>query len=163
MLLAVLALISNTSPSSVARTQEQFARIYCPIPLYNTHDYLNNTYTYNNGGMYYQCFWDDLSVPESIHITMIAKSYNATAFGGVPTGWLDYVGDSIATFFIKVGAVGNLLSYFLTPIGFNILGYGFDDIGLTAQLFVIVVYVFMYFSIGAMAYKIISPFAGGGG
>lgn len=130
----------------------------CPLPTLSTIDYHNGTVVNDNRGAYYQCYFNVSGEVFQVNIGY----YNATIFSTIPNGWLTYVGQNITDLAKVLGGVGALFVSFITPIGFNIFGYGIDDIGGLGLAFIITLYSVNYAFIAAMLYKIFSPFSGVG-
>ncbi len=86
---------------------------------------------------------------------------------GSPTipfaGFPFFLGDWLSELFAnKLSAIGTLIYFFITPANFDMFGYTISDLSGIPLMFVIVIYAISYIGIGAMAYKIISPFSGVG-
>jgi len=169
--LTLLGIVSNSSENSLDRIQTQMYLMNCPFPLYDAvatvgnPSYigfqLNYTLTFGTGGSnttgtYFRCYVDPTSNPE-YQINVQTKNYGETAFGFIPIGWLSYIGDNLSVAFVRIVAFFTLISYFVSPSNFDILGYTIADITGVALLFVILLYGLCYVFIGAMIYKIVSP------
>lgn len=167
--IAILGIVSNAGNTALNSINDQFAKIQCPTPLYNYVDFLNGTIinsevktdTGKLFGTSYQCFYDNTSVPPSTHISASFVAYNETGFANFPSGWVKYVGDTLGAYMYKVGALGNLLLYILTPINFNIMGITLNSLSGIPLMFVVLGYVLAYLGIGFMTYKALDPFGGG--
>jgi hypothetical protein len=161
VIILIFALISNSGTTAITNIENQIAILNCPFPLFNGNDYLNGTiiYSASSSGTFYVCYKDPLSANPTT-IAYYDHNYNDTSFGTLPTGWLHYIGDTLSVFGGKVVAIFTLISYVLTPINLDILGYTIADIGGVALIFIIGVYAFCYVSIGAWIYKLIVPFGG---
>ena len=164
----ILGIVSNSGQTAINSINNQFAKIQCPTPLYNMVDFLNGTIinsevnpaTGKNFGTTYQCFYDNTSVPPSTHISASFVAYNATV-ANFPSGWFNFLGDTFGAYMYKVGALGNLLLYILTPINFNIMGITLSSLSGIPLMFVVLGYVLSYLGIGFMTYKALDPFGGG--
>lgn len=173
MFLAVLGLISNTSEESVIKIQDQMFLMNCPMPIYNgvatlhtIEGYaLNYTVTYASNikadfnGTKFICTASDGLLGASTTI----YAYGASTFWGtLPYGWIGYISDTLGNVFSQLQAFFTLVSYFVTPENFNILGYTSNDLGGIILMLCALMYAFCYIAIGALLYKVISPFAGVG-
>ena len=145
----------------------------CPMPIYNGDvsnlDILgfsvNYTVTYYSSlsdfnGTFFQCSLD--SITGAFTVSAISKPYDATLFSVIPIGWYGYLADFLVTMFARLEAMFILIGFFVLPTGFNILGITIDDLSGYALMLVISIYGLSYIAIGAMIYKIVSPFAGVG-
>lgn len=148
----------------------------CPLPIYDATATLGNpvyigftlnyTLTYGTGGnnatgTYFQCYVDPLSNPE-YQVNLQNKNYGETLFGFIPYGWLGYLADTLTVLGQRITALFTLISFFISPTNFNILGYTIADISGIALMFVIAIYALCYISVGAWLYKTFSPFSGVG-
>lgn len=173
----ILGFVSNSSEDSILKVQQQMFMMNCPLPIYNgiANDTnivgynVNYTIIYHDDiktdfyGTYFKCTIDPLSAPPQIGATGTVRQYGATTFWGtLPYGWLGYVADFLTASFQKITAFFTLISYFVSPTGFDILGYGLSDLSGLGLFLVIGIYAFCYICIGAMIYKIVSPFSGVG-
>jgi hypothetical protein len=161
MLIAILAILGNTSATALTNIEQQFSRLTCPMPsqtgLWNASgvlQYTGATYNYpsvSNMTLTLTC--------TEIHTTNgVDYLYGSP---GVAIGVFFFIGDYISELFAnKLAAIFTLIAYVLTPANLSFLGFGIDDITGVALMFVISIYVFAYIFIGAMLYKIITPFAG---
>ena len=162
LFLAMLAIISNTSSTSIGNIQAQLNRINCPTP--EASGLWNNTGTIRRTGQTY-------NYPSVSNKTLTLTCTNVhTADGfdycyGCPTvsfaGMMFYMGDWISEVVGNKGSgIGTLLFFFLTPANFNILGYTINDLIGVPLMVVIVAYAISYIFIGAMLYKMLSPWSG---
>lgn len=170
-LIAILAILSNSSATALTNIQEQFDRLSCPMPsqsgLWNDTSvipagnisYTGATYNWENAGG-----GNGAQPPDTLTCTQVHTTQGIDYLNGAPAvaiGVFYYIGDYISELFAnKVVAVFTLISFVLSPANFNFLGYTIDDIVGIPLMFVIAIYVFSYIFIGAMLYKIITPFAG---
>lgn len=160
-ILAIISIVGNSAPTSLANIQDQFDRLSCPMPsqtgLWNSSgviQYTGATYNYPNVGN----MTLTLTCTE-IHTTNGVDYYYGAP--GVAIGVFFFIGDYVSELFAnKVAAVFTLIAYVLSPANFNFLGYGIEDITGIVLMFVITLYVFSYIAIGIFLYKVISPFAG---
>lgn len=162
--LAIISIIGNSAPTSLANIQDQFDRLSCPMP--------SQTGLWNSSGViqYSGATYNYPSVSNQTLTLTCTEVHTLDGFDyayGSPTipfaGFPFFLGDWISELFAnKVVAVFTLIVYVLSPANFNFLGYTIDDITGIALMFVISLYVFSYIAIGVMLYKIISPFAGVG-
>jgi hypothetical protein len=161
-MLVTLSLISNTSALGIEALQFQLDVMRCPFPLVEGQDQLilngelafgmNVTHTLTNGtdyGTKYSCELDVTSPTFATTFYADYKNYRETCFNVIPCGQFTFIGDTINNGMNKFGAFMNILTLFLTPINFNILGFGINDIGGTGLAIVIAVYAFIYIGIGA--------------
>lgn len=159
----VFGIVENSGQTAINNINEQFAKISCPIPLYNMVDFGNGTIinseinknTGKNFGSTYQCFYDPHSVPAGTHMTISYVAFNATTFNAFPNGWFDYIGNVLGAIYTKVASIVQLALYFLTPINLNILGYTLSNIGGIGLLFVLAVYITAYLGVGLGFYTIV--------
>lgn len=159
----IFAIVSNSSITGLVNIEARFNELTCPLPLYDGVDYLNGTIVYDTGfGSDYRCTFDPLSAPPGTQISVTAKQYNATSFSAFPSGWFVFAADTITEIGIKIGAFFTLITYILTPINFNILGYTIADLSGFALMFVISIYIICYVVIAVFIYKSASPFSGVG-
>lgn len=165
-----LAFISNTSAESIDNIEEQMYLMNCPLPIYDgiaTLDSIdgyavNYTVSYGNGtnneGTRFICSID--SITDNFSASAEIIPYGETLFDFIPYGWLGYLSDTITQIFARLQAMFTLISFFVAPTNFNILGYTLEDITGIALAVVIGIYGVAYTFIGAMMYKILSPFSG---
>lgn len=147
----------------------------CPSPIYDGEVdlagvqiigfTLNYTVTYGNttegDGTFFDCYLDPITGAFSATITY--KPYGtASFFDVIPIGWLGYVADFLTNIFERVQSMLVLISMFVSPTGFNILGITIDDLSGYALMLLISIYALCYISIGSMIYKVLSPFSGVG-
>lgn len=147
----------------------------CPLPIYNgvatlhTINGFNINYTTvsNNAiktdfnGTKFECFIDTTQHPPTYGANTVIYQYGATTFWGtIPYGWLGWASDTLGVAFQRMEAGATIGFVFITPIGFNILGYTLFDVNAFAQLIIISVYAVCYILVGAMIYKLVSPYAG---
>lgn len=170
--LALMGFVSNTSVASQNNIADQMFLMNCPLPIYNGIPTLhtiegfaiNYTVSYTNAtdgqGASFECLADGGST--TFFAQRIVKDYGQTLFDFIPIGFLAYLSDSITTLFQRVQSMFTLISYFVTPTNFNILGYTLADLGTFALLIVIIIYAICYIVVGIMLYKVISPFSGAG-
>ena len=160
--LAVLAVISNTSATSIGNITTQFNRITCPLPsqtgLWNASgviQFSGGTYNYPNVG----------NMTLTLTCTNIHTLDTIDYFYGSPTlagaGAIFYVGDYVSEILAnKVTAFFTIVFFILTPANFNILGFTIADLSGIPLMFLIALYAVLYVCIGAMLYKTLSPFSG---
>lgn len=140
-------------------------QLSCHAPIFNGWDTStsldsnnNDIVHFSNGtGTYFECGFNISGQFTARYM----RDYQATSFGFIPTGWLNYVGDTLTQVFYNIGAILTLILNFLTPVGFEILGYGIEDIGGLGASIVIALYAMCYLFIGLLIYKALSPFGGG--
>jgi len=161
--LAILAIINNTSPTAISTIQQQFNRISCPLPsqsgLWNSSGtimYVGGTYNYPNVG----------NQTLTLTCTYVHTLDGIDYYYGQPAvaiGVFFFVGDYISEILAnKVSAVMEIVFYILTPANFSVFGYTINDLSGIALMIIIGIYAFCYIAIGAMLYKILSPFSGVG-
>lgn len=165
-----MGLISNTATATggiVNCTNADLDDVYCKnyyatlilgchMPTISTIDYLNGTVINDPRGAKYTCGLNAFGTFTSVE----PQAYNATLFDVIPFGWYYFIGDSIADLFFKATALATVIVGFLSPVGFNILGYGIEDVGAFVATFIILIYSLCYIAIGGMLWKVISPFTG---
>lgn len=159
--IAILAILGNSSATGVSNIEQQFARLSCPMPsqtgLWNQSgviQYSGATYNYpnvSNQTLTLTC--------TEVHTTDGIDYLNGSP--AVAVGVFYYIGDYISEFFgNKVVALFTLISFILTPANFNFLGFTTDDLTGVPAMLVTSLYIYCYIAIGALLYKIITPFAG---
>ena len=170
MVIAIFAIISNASVTGTANINDQFSKLNCPLPLYNQVDFGNGTIidsrltpdTGKNFGSSYICKFDPLTMAFGRQgvttITINYVNYNSTTFNAFPDGWFKFVGDSLGALAFKVGAIGNLVAYILTPINFNLLGYTLASVSGLVLMAIVAIYILAYLPVAIMVYKGINPF-----
>lgn len=126
----------------------------CPLPTISTINYLNGTIVDDVRGAKYTCGLNPIGEFTSVE----PQQYNATLYNVIPYGWYYFVGDTITDIFFKATALATLIVGFLSPLNFNIFGYGINDIGAVAVTIIVVIYAISYLAIGAFLWKTISPF-----
>lgn len=173
LFLIILSIVSNSSTESLRNIEEQVFLINCPLPIYDGIAVLNSingysiNYTVTHGnttegdGTLFICSID--SITGAFTASTVIKPYgSASFFDVIPIGWLGYVADTITSAFDSVYHVFVLLSFFITPTNFNILGFTLDDLTGQALFMVIAIYGLCYIAIGILIYKVVSPFSGAG-
>lgn len=176
VLITLLGFISNSNTSNQTRINQNIAVITCPFPIANGVDHsptnpgTNMTYDVDiNGnsasisggaivGTFYRC--SGANSGTFINIQTTIKQYGAYCFSVIPCGNYAYVVDYAGSFVGKIGALLSTAFMFITPIGFNILGFTLTDLPSQAELMVVIIYVFCYLGIFSMFYKVASMFAG---
>lgn len=126
---------------------------------------VNYTVTYYSSltdfnGTFFQCSLD--SITGAFTVSAISKPYDATLFSVIPIGWYGYIADFLVAVFARLEAMFTLIGFFVLPTGFNILGITIDDLSGYALMLVISIYGLSYLAIGALMYKILSPFGEAG-
>ena len=164
LLIMIMSLISNTSPTALQRIQYQFDRLNCPFPLFTGQDQLiingelafgvNVTRVQNGDGTIngtrYICAFDPLSGPNGATVfTVEYVNYQETCFGFIPCGWFTYAGDFLTKVADKFESFFSLIVYILTPINFDIMGFTLSDLDGLSLAIVIGIYIFAYIGIGA--------------
>jgi len=154
--------VGNSAPTSIALIQEQFDKFGCPMPaisgLWNSSgviQYTNATYNYPNVGN--QTLTLTCTPIHTLNDFDYAYGSPTLAFAGTVFFISDWLSELIAN---KLAAFFVILFYILTPANFNLLGFTIADISGVALMLVIGIYALCYIAIGALLYKIISPFAG---
>lgn len=174
MFLIFLGIVSNSSSDSLDNIEEQIFLINCPMPIFNGIAILNSidgysvnyTVSYNvlNGtsteGTKFICSID--SITQAFTASTSIEPYGASLFDTIPFGWLGYLADFMTSIFQTLQAVFTLISFFVTPTNFNILGFTLNDLSGIPLFSIIALYALCYISIGLMLYKLISPFSGVG-
>jgi len=160
--IVILGFISNQNPTALSNIQTQFNKLTCPMPssagLYNASGVItqgNGTYNYpnvNNETLTFTC--------TNVHTLNGVDYFNGEPVA--PVGVVYYIDDLLAELVDKALAFFTLLSFYLAPINFTILGFTINDMSTMAQMAIIGVYGFCYIFIGIGIYKIVSPFSGAG-
>lgn len=173
MFLITLSILSNVGEDSVDRIEEQMFLMNCPLPIFSDIATLNSidgysvNYTITAGeingtdteGTRFICSID--SITGNFQASTSIEPYGEALFDFIPFGWLGYLAHTLTDIFARLQAMFTLVSFFVSPTGFNILGFTLDDLTGFALLLVISIYGLCYLAIGVMMYKILSPFAGG--
>lgn len=164
LFLAVLAIVGNSGQTAISNITTQFDRLACPMP--------SQTGLWNNTGilMYEGATYNYPDVGNQTLTLTCTEVHTLDGFDyayGSPTipfaGFPFFLGDWLSELFAnKLSAIGTLIYFFITPANFDIFGYTISDLSGIPLMFVIVIYAISYIGIGAMAYKIISPFSGVG-
>ena len=173
MFLTVLAILSNSGEDGATRIEQQMFLMNCPMPIYNGDvsnlDIIgfgvNYTVTYYSSvtdfnGTFFQCSLD--SITGAFTVSAISKPYDATVFSVIPIGWYGYLADFFVALFARLEAFFILVSFFVSPTNFNILGITISDLTGVSLMLVISLYALCYIAVGAMTYKLLSPFSGVG-
>ena len=160
LIIAIMAVISNTGTTSQSNVSHQIFVMTCHLPVQNAIDHLyfdsqgnfigyeNFTYP-NNGngfGTYYECTSAGSQVNSPNELITVIKGYNQTVVN-FPSGWFVYLSDTMTVLSGKASAVVNIILFILTPINLHVLGYGITDIGGVGLMFVIGLYTFAYVGI----------------
>lgn len=165
--LAVIAIVSNYAPTNQDTIQSLFDRINCPMPAISglvnvtgTITYSDATYNWRNGGG-----GTGAQPPATLTCTEVHTIEDFDYLYGQPTlpfaGFGFFIGDWISELLAnKLPAFFEMLGFLLSPASLNILGFTISDLSGFALMGVIAIYLMCYIAIGAMMYKIISPFAG---
>lgn len=160
--LSMIAIVSNYAPTNQSNIQSLFDRINCPLPsitgLWNntgTIEYSGGTYNYPDVGT--QVITLTCTQVHTLNGFDYAYGSPTIPFAGFPFFVGDFVSEILAN---KLTAFFELLGFLLTPASLNVLGYTIADLSGFPLMAVITMYIMCYIAIGAMLYKIISPFAG---
>lgn len=163
MFLALLSIIGNSGAQSAANITTQFNKISCPLP--EASGLWNNTGTLTRTGQTYN--YPNVST-QTLTLTCTAV-HTADGFDycyGCPTvsfaGMMFYVGDWLSELVGNKGsAILTLVYFFVTPANFDVMGYTISDLSGVALMSVILLYAISYIFIGAMGYKLLSPWSSG--
>ena len=155
-------MVGNSAPTSIALIDEQFDRFACPMPsitgLWNASgviQYSGATYNYPSvSNMTLTLTCTPIHTLDSFDY---AYGSPTVAFAGTIFFISDWLSELIAN---KLVAFFTILFYILTPANFNILGFTIADLSGVALMLIIGIYALCYIAIGALLYKIVSPFAG---
>lgn len=155
------AIVSNSGQTGTANIQSLMDRLGCPMPsatgLYNS----SGTLIFDGGTYNYPAVGNQtltLTCTEVHTLDGVDYYYGQPA---VAIGVFYYINDYLSELFgNKVSAFFTMILYVLTPINFDIWGFTLADIGGTALMVVIGLYIFAYIPIGILIYKAISPFTG---
>lgn len=166
-----MAIVSNSAPSSIAAIQTQFERFGCPMPsitgLWSQPEsngqgvnatnlqYSGATYNYPNVGN--QTLTLTCTEVHTLDSFDYAYGSPTVAFAGTIFFISDWLSELIVN---KLAAFFTILFYILTPANLNFLGFTIADLTGVALMAIIGLYILCYIAIGALLYKIISPFAG---
>lgn len=161
----MIAIISNYAPDNQATIQNLFDRINCPLPAITGTWNSSGTIMYDGGRYNYNGNLGPSGTVLTLTCTQIHTLDGFDYFYGSPTlpfaGFPFWIGDFISEIIAnKLGAFFELMGFLLTPASLNVLGYSIADLSGFALMGVIALYIMCYIAIGALLYKIISPFAG---
>jgi len=171
VVIALFAIISNTSPAGITAIENQIFLMNCPFPISggianNTNiDGLTVTYDLvrdDNLGTYrltvFDCGVVDPDIPTYSASTTV---YTATvAWYDLGFNYLAYLMHVISEAGFKIQSFFILIGYLLTPINFNILGFTIDDISGTGLIIIIFMYLICYVGIALFLWKALNPFGG---
>lgn len=163
--LTIIAIVNNSAPTNQDTIAHLFDRISCPMPeaggLWNSSGTIihgNGTYNWERDGS------NGAQPPDTLTCTQVHTLQGVDYYYGQPAVAIgvfyfinDYVSELIGN---KVSAFLEMIVFILTPASFTFLGFGIDDLEGVALMTVIGIYLMCYISIGAMIYKLITPFAG---
>lgn len=176
--LMILAIVSNTSQSALVEIEDEIYLMNCPLPIYegvatnvaisgfavlydieHNKDINGNTTTNDaeKVGTEFDCNADG----GLFGVSTTIRQYGVTLFDFIPYGFVGFLSDWFSHTFENGGALFRLISFFISPLNFNILGITIADLSGMALLMVIGIYAFCYICIGVMLYKVLSPFSGG--
>jgi hypothetical protein len=168
IVIMIFAIVSNTSTTGLSNIDVQFLRITCPLPinagvasnLTITGSTLSYDVTYDtSGGDYhvttFHCGDGNVMGASTTVYTTANNWFN------VGLGYLFYISEVISKLFQSLIGLMTLLSYILTPINFNILGYTIADVSGIALMVIIGIYIICYIFIGIFIYKAVMPSGGG--
>lgn len=163
--LAVIAIISNYAPTNQDTIQVLFDKLNCPMPAITGTWNSSGTIMYDGGRYNYNGNLGPSGTVLTLTCTPVHTLDGFDYFYGSPTlpfaGFPFWIGDFVSEIISnKLVAFFQLLSFVLSPASLNILGFTIADIDGLPLMFVIGIYLMCYIAIGAMIYKIISPFAG---
>lgn len=160
--LSVTGLINSTAPANLDNIQDLFDRMDCPLPsitgLWNntgTIEYSGGTYNYPDVGT--QVITLTCTQVHTLNGFDYAYGSPTIPFAGMPFFFADFISEVIAN---KLTAFFELIGFLLSPANLSVLGFTVADASQFAQFIIGIIYLFCYVSIGALLYKIISPFAG---
>lgn len=182
--LMILAIVSNVNQTSINNIEDQIFLMNCPLPIYEgvasgnpvtltpinitgfSVEYfilhnrdINGNSTSNDQdkvGTEFDCNANNGLFGASV----TTRQYGITLFNFIPYGFVGYLADWLSHTFENLSALFVLISYFISPLNFNILNITIADLSGIALFFVIGIYAFCYVSIGIMLYKVLSPFSG---
>lgn len=174
--LTILAMVSNASEESQENIQNQMFLMNCPLPSFDGQwnatnvtiegfvVILNNSagVTYGGDGTVFRCLITPATPFPAFQVIMTNKDYQSVNAFGFPDGWFFFAGDFIGSALQRINNVFQLVGLFVSPTGFNILGFGLSDLSGIALMLVIGIYALCYIAIGVLLYKVISPFSGAG-
>lgn len=163
LFLAIVSIVGNSGAQSAANITNQFNKITCPLPEIS--GLWNNTGTITRTGQTYNY----PSVSNQTLTLTCTSVHTADGFDycyGCPTvafaGSMFYAGDWFSEMVGNKGsAILTLIYFFLTPANFNVLGYTISNLTGIALMSVILIYAIAYIFIGAMGYKLLSPWSSG--
>lgn len=163
--LIVISILAVNAPDNQDEIQHLFDRFTCPMPeaggLWNSSGTIihgNGTYNWERDGS------NGAQPPDTLTCTQVHTLQGVDYYYGQPAvaiGVFYFINDYVSEFIgNKGGAFFQLMAIVLTPAGFNLLGFTIADLSGVALMGVIGIYIMCYIAIGALIYKIISPFAG---
>src|SRR5688572_13755929 len=133
VVIALFALVSNTSPTGITAIENQIFLMNCPSPLNGaiatnlnidgltvTYDIVRDNSTGDYHLTLFDCAVTDPDIPlYSAGTTVLTTSNNWFAIGN---SYLAYLMNLISETGFKIQAFLTLVGFMLTPINFNILG-----------------------------------------
>lgn len=169
-----MSIVSNTSEVGAERIEQQMFLMNCPMPTINVLPTLVNITGFNvNYNLNYSTAHANTVTVFECYIDSITEEFGASAVVYDPDegffslfdnafAWMGYMYSSAQALFQKMYAFGTLVSYYISPMNFNVLGYTIDDLAGIALSVVIIIYSLCYIAVGAMMYKILVPSGGTG-
>lgn len=163
LILIIFGIINNTSPQGLSNIQFQIDKFNCPFPLWEGIDHLtidgelafgmNITHSSpagsgdpeNDLGTAYRCEFDATIDTTTFYTS--TYTFGKTCFSVIPCGWFSFASETLTKVAEKITAFFTFGLFFLTPLNFNILGFGIEDIGGIGLSVVIAIYGFAYIGI----------------
>jgi len=176
LFLIILAIISNSSITGQNEITNQISIMSCPFPIqegvYNTtsrnvdHDREINPTTHfltgnttsditKKAGTFFRCYTELNAGQQVPAVTVMPLPYGATCGYIFPCGWFAWVADTILILEQKLTAFFTIISFFITPVNFNIVGYTIGDLSGVASTFVLGIYMFIYLGIAIFIFSAI--------
>lgn len=171
--IAILGIVSNTGTTSADNVEDQMFLMGCPMPLWSTfpnntsiegfavtYDTIRND-TFANNIYVFDCFIDPVSDNRGLTVTAYLSSSGFFANFSNLFATLGFLYFAFQTAFANAIAMFTLITFYLTPINFDILGFTIADIGGQGLALVVFIYAICYISIGLMIYKLVNPLGSG--
>lgn len=169
--LSMITIVSSQSPESIDNIEEEMFLMNCPFPIYNGDvtdlniDGFSVTFNVTRydsltafNGTFFECSIDGIT--GAFTVSASSEEYDATLFSVIPIGYFGFLADYITSLFDRIVHFFTLIAFFVTPLGFNILGYSIDDLSGAGLFFVIAIYALCYIGVFAFIYTIVIGIVG---
>lgn len=172
IVIALFAIISNTSSIGITAIENQIFLMNCPSPINGgiatnlnidgltiTYDLVRDNSTSDYHLTLFDCEVTDPDIPTyAVSTTVFTTANNWFDIG---QSYLAYLMNVISEAGFKIQSFLVLIGFLLTPINFNILGFTLSDIGGVGLLVITFMYLICYVGIGIFLWKALNPLGGG--